>query len=124
MVKKLIKKSNPPKGKFSLDFSEKWTRYYKEALDNLKLKFSNLTKKEINKVFSLKRKDYSINDIAIEFEKTFKKKITRSNINKLLEERSKAAQIAWSRIKHSYEKSDKSGKWIQKKIKKLNKKSR
>ena len=39
-------------------------------------------------------------------------------------DKSKAAQIAWSRIKHSYEKSDKSGKWIQKKIKKLNKKSR
>lgn len=39
-------------------------------------------------------------------------------------DKSKAAQIAWSRIKHSYEKSDKSGKWIQKKTKKLNKKSR
>lgn len=39
-------------------------------------------------------------------------------------DKSKAAKVAWSRIKHRYEKSDKSGKWILKKTKKLNKKSR
>lgn len=33
-------------------------------------------------------------------------------------DKSKAAIIAWSRIKHKFEKSDKTGRWIPKKKKK------
>jgi cation transport regulator ChaB len=33
-------------------------------------------------------------------------------------DKSKAAQVAWSIIKHKFEKSEKSGKWIPKKKKK------
>lgn len=113
----MIKSPNPPKGSFSKKFSDKYDRYYKEALDKSKEKYSDLTKREFDKVFSLKRKDFSVEDIIKEFKKVFGKKISRMQINRILAERAKAAQIAWVRIKHSYEKSTKSGKWVLKKSK-------
>lgn len=109
-----LKVANPPKGRFSKQFSEKWTKYYEEAFSKSKIKFPNLNTKEINKILSLKRKGYDLKEIPNKFRKIFKKVITKSELKKLFEERKKAAKIAWSRIKHSYQKSDKSGKWILK----------
>lgn len=106
---------NPPKGSYSSEFLEKWNEYYKEAVKKAKIKFPNLSTKEMNKIFSLKRKGYSVNEIILFFDKILKKKISKSEINKLFDERKKASITAWVRIKHKYEKSKKSGRWILKK---------
>ena len=111
-------RANPPKGSYSDKFNTKWDEYYKKALDKAKLKFTDLSNREIKKIFSLKEKGYTINEISTEFNRIFDRKISKSEVNKLLEERSKAAIVVWSIIKHKFEKSEKSGRWIPKKKKK------
>lgn len=110
------KRPNPPKGS-SKQFSKRFDEYYKEAFNKNIQKFPDINKSIIKKIFLLKKKDYSPREIAISSEKLLGRKINQKKISDILKIRAESYKVAWARIKHRYEKSDKSGKWILKKSK-------